>query len=210
MNIPTFVDSVIIGIQGGIRTTESKFSAAAIVDNLWECRAVQIGNVYKKSSRINPVWTQPYYPDFDDALQDEKNVIKYKIPAVVQMDEFTLGFMYIGSVDCLNQYRLFRSRAEYANSRRHRVQKTSEVPVAIYSDHILEIHNTKTNKIELRTDSVFQRPTDLPTFNYEKSDIPLDDNNLSIVRQMIIQTLLGTESKTPTKFKQTNTDITAQ
>ena len=72
MNIPKFIDSVIVAVQGGIRTTESKFSPENIMDNFWECRSVQIESVYKKTSRINHVWTTQYYPDYDKALQDEK------------------------------------------------------------------------------------------------------------------------------------------
>lgn len=208
MKIPYFIDSVIIGVQGGIRTTESKFSPENILDNFWECRAVQIGSVYRKSGRINPVWTQQYIPDFNKDLQDEKDIIKFEIPAVVQLDEQALGIMYIGSIDCLNQYRVFRSRAEYASFRKHRVQRESTVPVVVYSDSIVEVHNTSLSKIALRMDSVFYNPTLLPTYNYEESEIPLDGENIGIVRQMVINTLLGKEASTPIKKKQDNTDIT--
>ncbi len=204
MTIPFFIDSVIIAVSGGIRTTESKYSPENIIDNLWECRAVQVSNVYKKTGRINPLWTQQCLPDFNQDLQDEKDIVKYAIPPVVELDEFVLGFMYIGSKDCLKQYRLFRSRAEYANALRHRVQKESTVPAVIYSDVILEVHNTKTNKIDLRTDSVFYRPTDLPMFNAELSDIPLDGENIAIVRQMVVNTLLGPEASKAARYKQDN------
>lgn len=202
MTIPFFVDSCIIAVSGGVRTTESVFSPEAIVDSLWECRATQLEAVYKKSSRINPTWTQQFNPDFNQELQDEKNIIKFEVPPVIQLDEFSLGFMYIGSTDCLNQYRLFRSRAEYATYKKHRVQKESKVPVVIYSDGILEVHNTLLDKIDLRIDGVFQRPTDLPTYNYELSEMPIDAENIAFVRQMIIQTLLGPEAATDAKLNQ--------
>ncbi len=202
MTLPFFVDSCIIAVSGGVRTTESVFSPEAIIDSLWECRAAQIEAVYKKTSRINPVWTQQFNPEFSVDLQDEKNILKFEIPPVLQLDEFTLGLMYVGSTDCLNQYRLFRSRAEYAVFKKHRVQRDSAVPVVIYSDSILEVHNTLLEKIDLRTDSVFQRPTDLPTYNYDLSEIPLDAENIAIVRQMIIQTLLGPEAAAQAKLNQ--------
>ena len=202
MTLNFFVDSAIIAVSGGIRTTETVFSPEAIIDSLWECRGTQIESVYKKTSRINPVWTNQYIPDFSAELQDEKNIIKFEIPPVLQLDELALGFMYIGTTDCLNQYRLFRSRAEYASFRKHRVQRESTTPVVIYSDGILEVHNTKSNKIDLRIDGVFQRPTDLPTYNYDLSEIPLDAENIAIVRQMIIQTLLGPEAAAQAKLNQ--------
>lgn len=202
MTLPFFIDSCIIAVSGGIRTTESVFSPDAIVDAFWECRANQIEAIYKKSARINPTWTQQYLPDFSAELQDEKNIIKFEIPPVLQLDEFALGFMYIGSTDCLNQYRLFRSRAEYAAFRKHRVQRDSKTPVVIYSDGILEVHNTLLDTIELRIDGVFQRPTDLPRYNYDMSEIPLDSENIAIVRQMIIQTLLGPEAAAQAKLNQ--------
>lgn len=209
MTIPYFIDSVIIGVSGGVRTTETKFSPENIQDNLWECREVQMQVVYKKTGRINPLWTSQYIPDFSKVLQDEDNVLKFEIPPFAQLDDQVLGIMYAGSKDCLNSYRVFRSRAEYASARKHRVQKESTVPVIIYSDSIVEVHNTKLSKIDLRLDSVFYNPTKLPTFNSELSDIPLDGDNLSIVRQMVIQTLLGAEAKTPADFKQNNKDISA-
>jgi hypothetical protein len=202
MTIPFFIDSCIIAVSGGIRTTETVFSPEATVDSLWECRGTQIEAVYKKSARINPTWTQQYIPDFSAELQDEKNILKFEIPPVLQLDEFALGFMFIGSIDCLNQYRLFRSRAEYAAFRKHRVQRDSKTPVVIYSDGILEVHNFMGDKIDLRIDGVFQRPTDLPTYNYDLSEIPLDAENIAIVRQMIITTLLGPEAAAQAKLNQ--------
>lgn len=209
MTIPFFIDSVIIAVQGGIRTTESKLSPEHIQDLLWECREVQMQNVYRKTGRINPLWSSKYEPDFKAQLQDEKNIIKFEIPAFAQLDEQVMGFLYIGSKDCLNAYRTFRSRAEYASYCKHRVQKESIVPVVIYSDSIVEIHNTSLSKLDLRMDSVFYNPMLLPTFNAEMSEIPLDGNNLSIVRDMVIQRLLGKEAAQPADFKQNNKDITA-
>ena len=170
---------------------------------------MQFQEVYERSTVINPVWTQQLNPEFDKALQDEPNIIKYEIPPVVQLSEFVLGFMYIGSSDCLKGYRVFRSRASYASATRHRVQKDSKVPVVIYSDGIIEVHNTEVEKIDLRIDGVWQRPTDLPTYNTESSDIPIDLENISKIRKMIVDVWLNPESKERAKFHQDNKDQTA-
>lgn len=208
MKLPFIVDDIIIALQGAIRTTETKFSAENIIDNVIQYRAILLRSVYAKTGRIIPQWTQQYVPDFDAALQDENNIVKYAIPKVIELDEQVLGFLYIGSKDCLNQYRVFRSRAEYASFKKHRVQRESTVPVVIYSDEIMEIHNTKLKKIDLRVDSIFERPMDLPTYNSEMSEFPLDEANYGVMKKMVIDAILGKEAATPIKRNQNNTDIT--
>ena len=203
MRIPFIIDDIIIALSGSIRTTESKFSPENILDNYFQFRAIQLKSAYTKTSRIVPQWTQRLIPEYDAELQDEKNIIKFKIPKIIELDAFVLGFLYIGSVDCLKQYRLFRSRAEYATYRQHRVQRESKIPVVIYSDEILEIHNTQLSKIDLMLDSVFERPTDLPTYNTESSEFPIDDANHLIVKQLVVESLLGQSNKRPT-LKQNN------
>jgi len=209
MVIDKFVDDLIFSVQGAARTTNSKFQPKNIKDNLWQYRAIQLADAYKKMSRIVPQWAQNYQPDYDINLQDEKNIIKYAIPPVIQLDEFVLGFMYVGSPDCLNQYRLFRSRAEYATYRQHRVQQESNIPVAIYSDGIMEIHNCKREKISLRIDGVWQKPTDIPTFNEQLTDIPCDDANLQKIKLLMIQSIFGKEAESPVKEKNDFSDESA-
>jgi hypothetical protein len=117
--------------------------------------------------------------------------------------------MYIGATDCLNQYRLLRSRAELATYTRHRVVKESNVPLVIYSDGMLEVHNTTLDKIDLRIDGVFMSPMELPTYNEDLSDFPMDEKNIVELKQLILRAELGQEAATPSKIKQDNLDISA-
>ena len=209
MTLPEIQADIIKFVQGGKYQVGSKFDSINLQQLILQYRAIQLGIAYKKESRINPLWTQNYQPDFDKDLQDEKNVIKFRIPPVVRLDEFTLGFLYIGSTDCLNNYRLLRSRAELSTYSKHRVYRKSKVPVCIYSDGILEVHNrSDLGKIDLRIDSVFENPLDIPTYHPDLSQFPLDFDNIVNMKQLIIKLQLGIQASTPIKQVPANIDIT--
>lgn len=213
MTLPAIINDIIQSVKGGVRSSDSKFKAERIKELVLQYRAIQLGIAYRRESRINPVWTQQYHPDYNLDLQDEVSgstpVIKFEIPKVLRLDEFTLGFLYIGSSDCLNNYRLLRSRAELATYSKHRVYRKSKNPVCIYSDGILEIHNTELKKIDLRIDSVFENPTELPTYNYDLSQFPIDNDNYTGMKLLVLQGGLQQEAQTPIKQKPTNIDLTA-
>lgn len=203
MIIGKITDYIIRSVQS-IHTQGSKFKVNNLEDLCNEGRAVQIRSTYSKTGRINSLWLQPYVLEFDKNIQDNDCVVKFKCPAPLLLDNETDGFNYIGTLtgDCA--WRKLPNRGQLALYQNHRNSGTKTL--ALWEDGILELHGEK-GKIpkEGRVIAAFENPFELPDWNNEFSDYPIDNDNLAQMQQLIIQSLMN-QSKTPTNYKPVNVD----
>lgn len=206
MTLPQIADQIIKEVQGGVRTIESKFSYEYIYSLIHTYRANVIRQQYSKAKRIHPLWTQQYLPEFSKDLQDDICMVKFQVPPSIIMNEQVNGYLYIGEVNGSCAYNQLNSRAELSTYNQHRV--TKEAVRIIYSDGILEVYGNTEIK-QLRIDAVFANPTDVPTYNIELDQYPIDNESLNQAKELIVKTELGREAQGPADFKQNILDETA-
>ena len=220
MTLPEIADSIIREAQGGVRTSESKFSTAYLYELIHQTRAAVLKATFsgdknhKRESRIQAVWTQQYVPEYSADLQDidatEKQCVKFEVPPVIALDATTDGLLYIGALNGNCAYRKVNSRAELAMYNNHQVtNKTDDATggyvTVLYSDNILEVY--KNSKIwEIRIDAIFENPTLLPTYNIKKDAYPVDAKTLAELKILILQTITEREAGTTSDPIQDNAD----
>lgn len=209
--LPRIADSIKRMAQGGTSTEESKFTLPYLYQVIHEARSNVIKAVFTAERKIQSVWTQSYEPDFDPLIQDQNPCcVKFAIPAPIALDKKTQGFLYVGEIGGNCAYRIVRSRAELANGNQHRVTKTKDITLGgiirgLYSDGILELYGNLNLK-KIRVDGVWLNPTLLPTYNLEQDFYPVSDLELAQIKQVIYQSVIGNEAKTPQDIKQDMVD----
>lgn len=203
MIIEKITDSIIRNVQS-IHTLGTKFEVPNIEDLCNQFRAVQLRSNYAKTGRINPQWMQQYVLEYDVDMQDDQCISKFKMPAPLVLDNETDGIVYVGTLKGKCAYRKVPNRAWLALYNNHR--NSGSKPICLYENGILEIHGEK-GKVpkEATTTTVFDNPFELPDYNMDFSDYPIDNDNLVQMQQILIQSLLS-QSKTPTNYKPQNTD----
>jgi len=206
MILLNIANQIIKEVQGGVHTVESKFSVEYIYSLIHSYRASLIRAQFSRSKRIHPLWTQQFFPEFDADLQDDDCVRKFQVPASIIMNEQTNGYLYIGDVTGNCAYKQLNSRAELSTYNQHRV--SNKGVRIIYSDGVLEVYGN-TDISAIRVDGVFADPTQIPTFNADIDNYPLDDDTINQMKAMIVKSELGMEAQTPADFKQDQLDITA-
>lgn len=205
--LPKIADSIKRMAQGGISTEESKFTLPYLYQVIHEARSTVIKAAFTRERKIQSVWTQSYEPDFDPLIQDESPCsVKFSIPAPMNLDNKTQGFLYIGSVDGNCGYKMVISRAELSTYNNHRVTKTKDIVLGgsirgLYSDGILELFGDLNLK-KIRIDGIWLNPTLIPTYNMNIDYYPVDDVNLSLLKTYILQNTTGIEAKTLSDKKQ--------
>jgi hypothetical protein len=206
MTLLEIATQIIKEVQGGMRTVESKFSNEYIYSLIHAYRANVLRAQFSKSKRIHPLWTQQFYPEYSADLQDDVCAVKFQIPASIIMNEQTNGYLYIGEVAGNCAYKQLNSRAELSTYNQHRVSKQG-VRI-IYSDGTLEVYGNIEMKT-LRVDGVFANPAEIPTFNPDFDNYPMDNESINQMKDIIVKAQLGKEAQTPADFKQNQLDETA-
>lgn len=209
--LPRIIDSVKRMAQGGISTSESKFSIPYLAQVIHEAKSTVIRADFLVNKRIQAVWALPYYPDFDKDLQDEDCVIKFALPSPpVALDSRNDGLLYVGDKSGLCAYTKINSVAEMATYNSHRVTKVRDVAVGgkvkyLLVDGVIKIYGDKSIK-EILINYIPQNPTLLPEYNIDMTPYPLDDANLSVLKTIVLQSTTGLEAKTLEDKVQDNSD----
>lgn len=207
--LPKIADAIRKMVQGGVSVSDSKLSNEHIYQLIHEAREVALKAIFSKERRIQSVWTQQYFPDFQQELQDEDCCIKFSIPSTISLDNKTDGLMYAGHIKGNCAYRKAASRAELSNRNKHRISKQKDVSTGgvvrcLYSDGLLELYGDKNIK-SMRVDAIFSKPSLLPTYNIDVDIYPIDGNSLALVKQQVSGILMN-EVARPADKKQDNKD----
>lgn len=206
MTYSELADDIIRTVQGGISTVDSKLNNQEyLFDLITQYRAIAIKQNFTKSRRIHPSWTQQFYPEYSKDLQENACFVKFSVPLPIPMEDRQDGFMYIGQKVGNKAYKRLTSRAEIATYDQHRTTKNG-VRV-LYSDGFLEVYGN-TMIQDLRLDGVFADPRQVPTFNVGYDDIPIDDESIILLKQLLIQSQMLSEAQAPADIKQDNKDLT--
>jgi len=200
-------EDIIKSAQGAIFTEQSKFQIPYIYDLIRQYREVIFRTTYERTGRVNPLWTQQFFPEFSEDLQESKLYVKFEVPNPVILDDQTDGFLYIGTLDKSCNFRKNQNRAELSMYQNHRATKVSTKGKikTIWSEGFLEVWGNPLQK-EIRIDGIFANPTSLPTYNIDISEYPISGDDLVQLKQLIYNSQTEPMAKTPTDYKNNMVD----
>lgn len=183
------VSLVISRIGGGVETDESPSVYSKIAGVIDIAREVIIGEASKKSFRkFSQDWFQTYEPVFDPSLQESSEFTIFPFPAVTNIDSIFDGNFFIGSRQCSEQFRRIKSRGEYYGMKKHKTKANSlrRYVYYLFNQQTIEVYSPTATRIEkIRAESIFSRPEDIPTFNVELDNYPMDDGNIPMLLDFI-------------------------
>lgn len=180
-------ESLIRTVSAALKTDEDRYEPDFVDDLVHTYRAKAIWEIWRVSKRLNPIWTQQFIAEFSQDLQDDDCLVRFVCPPAISLDNKRDGFLYIGTIQGNEAYRKVISRAGLANADQHRITKLNgRLTKALYSDGFLEIYGKPLIR-DVRVDGIFANPTDVPAFNPAFDPYPLDDNTLTIMKNLLIQ-----------------------
>jgi len=196
MLLTNLKSQVIRMVSGGIESADTKYDFSDIEDNIHYGRAFVIAQDFQTKKRIASSWLQPYIATYSQDMQDSgAKFIRFKVPDVIQLDNYRDGFIYVGGLNSNIAYRRVNNRAEMANYNNNRITKqTNRVTKFLYEDGYIEIYGD--NEIrKLRIDGIWQRPTEIPGFNQDVDQYPLGENLVSVLKDYLLKTTLIPEQQ---------------
>jgi len=186
MTLPEIRESVERTVSAALKTDESRYDPDHLDDIIHQYRAEAIGIVWQRDRRVDSNWTQQFIAEFSKNLQDDDCFVRFACPPLISLDKKADGALFVGSIDGHISYRKIISRAELANNDTHRFIKSGVRTLkALYSDRFWEIHGDPLIQ-DLRIDGIFANPTDIPAFNVEVDQYPIDDKTLVLLKKLIL------------------------
>ena len=185
------VSLVLSRIAGGIETDERTSAYKKIVAIINVSRGAILPEVSKKSFRSVSSWQQVYEPVFDPDLQETPEFTVFYFPDLIRLDSIFDGNFFIGSRLCSDQFRALKSRGEYYGMKKHRTQANSLSRYFYYliQNQRIEIyHPTSTRPEKFRAESIFFDPTQVPSFNVDVDDYPMDQDSIPMMLDFIKKT----------------------
>ncbi len=198
MLLSNLKSQVIRLVSGGILTDEGRYDFSDIEDKIHYGRAFVISQDFKETKRIASSWLQPYTAIYDKDMQDTTKFIRFKVPNVIQLDNYRDGFIYVGANNSTINWRRINNRAELANFNANRITKQRNGVVKyLYEDGFIEVYGD--NEIrKIRIDGIFQIPTEIPSFNQDIDPYPLGEKLIGALKDYLLKTtLLPEQQKLP-------------
>ncbi|MHB8410245.1 MAG: hypothetical protein ACYDHY_19610 [Acidiferrobacterales bacterium] len=196
------IDSLISDAGGGTRSASDMLTPKYVAKNLDAARAEAIEKRWLKFNVINPLCYQKFYMTLDSNLQVQPNTTLnnfpyniFRLPSVIQLGEND-GIRYLGALNCIDNWRRIRSREEMSVVLKHPYTKISNHPDDIYylydgNKGQVQVYNT--NIQEGLCEGIFQNPTEIPTFNVDYDDYPIDIEMVDLIRNILFQRFMMTK-----------------
>lgn len=185
--------------EAGVFTEDSRYDMNFMEDIVNQARATVAMDFYKKYGRINPIFTQQYFPEFVATMQEATCFVQFAMPSFISLDNETDGMFYLGSKEGNCNFRKAANRADLASRNQHRYLKNLIRPRYIFSDGNVEIYSSTILK-ECRADAIFTTPSDIPTWNKLTDNYPFDMALMPQLKDVIFNEL-GKELQQPAVIK---------
>lgn len=203
-------------LTSGIKTSESKYDAKFLYEEIHNGRALVLRNDYLKNKRWSPTAIQPYYPDYDIDFQDSVCYTRFELPTgFIQADARHDGMVYFGSSsDKIMTTRAFsriKSRTELSDFLKHPVMSPASgryVGVLIEGD-LATIISKDTIKNPFIS-GVWDNPTKLPDYNIGKDQYPLPSDMINLMVTYIYEAFLGRMAESEPDTIANTSDTTMQ
>lgn len=181
--------------SGGASTVEGKFDPDFMLYILDQFRAVAIMQFYQLKNRniaLHYTLQQPYTAIKDSADQVEDPVtggycfVKFKMPAVIIINEVVDGFGYVGSPNGATPYRRLRSRIQMSDLMANQLLREDKERIyyVTCSDGTVEVLNNP-GQNKLLTEACFMQPTQVPGFSIDDDRYPINDSIMAIMKELV-------------------------
>jgi len=200
------IESAISTVSGGLFIDDRHISSEQIEYKADEGRALWCIDYYSKTGTIHPDWIQRFYPEYDSEMQESKCMTTFYCPHILAFMDGTDGLRYFGAKDgYADNFTRIQSRAQLAAMMNHNIMRIGRRNYVLYQNGIGEAY-TKTKINDPMMEGVFARPTEIPTFNKEKSNYPLDPAGVDYFEKYLTQTVLKMEISTPSDSRSDGVD----
>jgi len=186
MTFPELRQRIISGAVGGSMSADVRFDFGYIDSLINSARATLIKELFKEIGVVPPVYYQPYFPDYVEDMQDSANYSTFYMPDLIPLDGTSDGGGFVGSITCHQQFNQVNNRSEFADMQRDRIMKAGRRAVVLITKGRMEVHYK--NKIkEFRMEIIAADPLEVPSFNLNYDEYPIDANSLSRLDDFIMK-----------------------
>lgn len=205
------IDSLISDSSGGTRSSSDMLTPKYVSKNLDAARAEAIERRWMKFKAINPLCYQKFYLALDTNLQVQpnntltsNNYVLFKLPPVIQLGAND-GLRYLGASNCIDNWRRIRSREEMSVVMKHPYTKVSNHPDDIYYLYDGTLCQIQVyNNLDIQEglcEAIFQNPTEIPFYNQNLDDYPVDIELVDFMRNILYERFAITKSQNPASIE---------
>ena len=183
-------------VGAAIITDESRYDYPYMVSLYNTGRAIALAMIWKASKRLNPICYQKHYPRFEQDLQTDDCIVRFRVPQIISLQgasygDSTDGDMYVGDVSGRTSYRKIRDRGELSTINGHRFMKANGRYMGYMHDGamgLVEIFGNPDLE-QLFVNGIFMNPEECNTYNVDKDNYPIDDFAADLVEKAIFQSV---------------------
>ena len=201
------IESAISTVYGGKYVDDRNIQSEQIEQKVHEGRALWIAQSYGQNKYIHPDWVQRFYPEYVSDMQGEKCRTLFNLPHVVWLSDKTDGLRYFGSDDYADNFTRIWDRTTLASMMRHQIMRTGRRNYILLQNGVGECYTVTAINAPI-CEGVFSFPTDIPTFNKNEHQYPLDPQGIDFVEKYLTQTVLKMEISTPADGSSDGVDST--
>jgi len=170
--------------NSGIKTDESKWDALYVENLIHRYRGMAIVQVYAQTKNINPLWIQNCPLEYQEDLQESNCMVRFPMPAPMILSNTQTGLIYFGNKNGVCAFRSVKTRAELAMYNGHRFTNRGKYIRGLYIDGGLEVRNDVMLEFPY-VDAIFNVPTEVPTFNRQYDNYPIDEASIPLMHQLM-------------------------
>ena len=172
--------------QGFIVTDEARYDKPYILDRMDYHRGIAIQQIWIKGNKaINPLWLQPYTPQYSEDLQESNCYVLFECPPFITLDDASDGLISV--FNGFNRIPRVRTQSELNTYSTNRL--TKNITKCFWESEILEVYGDALMLENINYEGLWLQPTRLPTFNVSEDLYPACQMVLSEMEQMWLQDL---------------------
>lgn len=199
-------------IVSGFATTDtSRWGRAKIIETMNSGRAVAISNSLQGATRLHPSWQQKIVIPYLSYEKESNCYSTFDFPySVIKATKTHDGCTFVGNKDFNVAYDRINSRGELLNMQKHPIlnRAITHRIAALFEEGKWYIYTEKNIAIRsLGVIAIFNHPTELPHYNLEKDEYPVDDTTWDFIRGYLKEKLLNQVEATPIQTPTTNKDL---
>lgn len=196
--LDTLIDISIGQIRAGISSNEDSISRQQVEMQIHLGRNVIIANKIKdkrNGTRVHPSWVQTYFPDYDIEENDGLCTAEFDLPSPIYMDLKRDGLMWVGNAQQTHLFTRVYDYSEYMSMMQSNILKRiiGRKTAYIYADGRIKIIGDKLTK-NICVGIVAMYPTEIPSYNRDVDQYPIDTDTLSMVQEYVLGKFLARES----------------
>lgn len=201
------IESSISTVSGGLYVDDRNIYYEQIEKKVHEARALWCAQSYQKNRAVHESWIQRFYLEIDSEAQDNRCITRFAMPTVIKFFDKSDGLRYFGSDDYAENFTRIQDRASLATMLKHPVMKVGRRNYVLLQGMDSECYTVAGIKPPI-AEGIFADPTDVPSFNKNEHNYPIDVEGIDFIEKYLVQTVLKMEISTPADTKSDGVDST--